>query len=197
MTGEQATVTLAIPNQTQILHESGAWINRTAYRLHIRMPWAEIDDMVQQGILTALELRERYEPTRGVPFRIFIKPRVFGAMVDLSRQTGATKRREARYGAEIDIVVEDDCIAKIIAVEDAEALAEEIDRLPERERTVISLFYFDEMSNKEVAVIMKITEVQVVRSRKRALDLLARGLTGRSENTLEPASVSILEEVHK
>lgn len=168
-----------MPDQTQVLVQSGAWINRTAYRLRIRMPWTEVEDMVQQGILTALELRERFEPGRGVPFLVYIKPRVFGAMVDLSRQTGAIKRREEAYIADAELVTEDDCLQKIIASEDVDALASEIDRLPFEERTVVSLFYFEEMSNKEVAVIMCISEVRAVRYRQKALVLLAKGIEMR------------------
>lgn len=182
---EQPAVVMAVPDQHQVLHESGAWIHRTAYRLHVRMPWADVDDMKQQGVLTALELRVSFDPNYGVPFTNYIKPRVFGAMVDLSRKTGWIKRWEKAYIAEMDTVSEEDSLSRIIAVEDAETLAAEIEKLPQDERTVISLFYFDEMSNKEVAVIMKISEVRVVRHRKRALALLAHGIDARIAETTD------------
>lgn len=135
--------------------------------------------MVQQGILTALELRDRYDPDRGVPFPIFVKPRVLGAMIDISRRAGTIKRRENAYLAEADDPDADDALDLIIQCEDAEALAEEIDRLPREERTAISLFYLEELRNKDVARIMGVSEVRAVRYRKRALSLLAAGIERR------------------
>jgi len=195
MTLEEEKICYAVPDPNEVLVQSGAWINRTAYRLHVRMPWAEVDDMIQHGVLTALELRERYEPDRGVPFPIYIKPRVFGAMIDISRQTGSIKRREEAYLAEADTVTEDDALETIINCENIDALETEIDELPYEERTVISLFYLEEISNKEVAAIMKITEVKAVRYRQKALSLLAEGIerrlsmTKRRANKIEEAQL--------
>src|ERR1700748_1969031 len=67
-----------IPTPDAVLERAGAWIYRTALRLRQRMPWAEVDDLVQHGIMVALEMRDRNAPERGVPFDIFIKQQCFG-----------------------------------------------------------------------------------------------------------------------
>lgn len=171
---------LVVPDPQQVLVEAGTWITRTAWRLHARMPWTEVEDMIQHGVLTALELRDRYDPDRGVPFGVFIKPRVLGAMIDISRRAGSIKRREDSFLAEAEDTAPPDALDLIIQCQDVAALAEEIDRLPYQERTAISLFYLEELRNKDVARIMDITEVQALRLRERALAQLARGL-GRGQ----------------
>ena len=174
---------LAVPGPQEVLVQAGTWINRAAWRLHARMPWTEVDDMIQHGVLTALELRDRYDPGRGVPFVLFIKPRVLGAMIDISRRAGSIKRREDSYLAELDGESPDTALDLIIHCEDAEALAEEIDELPQDERTAISLFYLEELRNKDVAQIMRISEVQALRLRQRALSRLAEGIRRRMSMT--------------
>ncbi|GHD98146.1 hypothetical protein U879_11695 [Defluviimonas sp. 20V17] len=174
-----ATGGLVVPDPQQVLVEAGTWITRTAWRLHARMPWTEVEDMIQHGVLTALELRDRYDPDRGVPFGVFIKPRVLGAMIDISRRSGSIKRREDSFLAEADDTAPPDALDLIIRCQDVAALAEEIDHLPYQERTAISLFYLEELRNKDVAQIMGITEVQAVRFRERALAQLAEGLGHR------------------
>jgi RNA polymerase sigma factor (sigma-70 family) len=136
--------------------------------------------MVQTGVLTALELRDRFDPARGVPFPVFIKPRVLGAMIDISRRAGSIKRREEAYVAESESVTPDDALDLIIGCESADILAEEIEKLPEDERTAISLFYLEELRNKDVAGIMGVTEVRVVRYRERALTRLAAAIHQRT-----------------
>jgi RNA polymerase sigma factor (sigma-70 family) len=141
------------------------------------MPWAEVDDMIQHGVLVTLELRERYEPERGVEFPIYIKPRVFGSMVDMSRQNGSIKRSENAYINEFDFIDEISAVDILIKVENINLIVEAIESLPAEERTVISLFYYDEVSNKDIAVIMNITEVSATRWRKKALAALAEAVT--------------------
>ncbi len=144
------------------------------------MPWAEVDDLTQQGILVALELRPHYQPERGVPFHLYVKPRVFGSMIDMLRHAGSLRRHEAEYwNSEPEPVAVDDAADLLVKVENAEILATEIDRLPDRERTVISLFYYDELTNREIAGILGMTEVQAVRLRQKVLATLAHSIAQR------------------
>lgn len=176
MTHAARVMPAAAPDPHAVLVETGRWISRTAWRLQARMPWADVEDMIQQGIMTALEQRERYRPELGVPFATFIKPRVMGAMIDLCRQTGSIRRREYRYVTENDDTDADDALDVIIRCEDIEILAGAIDALPGEERTAISLFYLEELRNKDVAEIMGISEVKVVRLRRSAIGRLARAV---------------------
>jgi len=155
-----------------VLKQCGAWIHRAACRIRDRMPWADIDELVQQGIMIALEQRERYMPERGVPFLAFIKPRVFGAMIDLLRAAGAGSRAAASI-SELGEEDEESALEIIIRQEDMKTLAHAVDSLAADERTAISLFYLEELTNKEVAMVMAIDESRATRLRKRGIRRLA------------------------
>lgn len=53
-----------------------------------------------------------------------------------------------------------------------EVLGEAIDRLPEKERLVVSLYYYEEMTQKEIAEMLGVTESRVCQIRAAAVDRL-------------------------
>jgi RNA polymerase sigma factor FliA len=170
---------LEMPSSDVVLKQCGAWIYRAARRIRDRMPWADVDELVQQGIMIALEQRERYAPERGVPFLAFIKPRVFGAMIDLMRATGAAARHASAV-SQLGAEDEESALEIIIRQEDRDGLARAVGCLEDDERTVLSLFYLEELTNKEVAVAMAIDESKATRLRKRAIRRLAELISSAS-----------------
>lgn len=72
------------------------------------------------------------------------------------------------------------------AVEDAEVkriLAEAIDVLPERERLVIALYYYEELTLKEIGHVLEVSESRVSQIHTQAL-LRLRGKLGRIRESL-------------
>ena len=57
------------------------------------------------------------------------------------------------------------------------ALRQAIDALPERERTIIKLRYYHGLTQQRVAKVMEVSQVQVSRIEKKALELLRILLT--------------------
>ncbi len=62
-----------------------------------------------------------------------------------------------------------------------ERLVEAIDQLPKKERLVISLYYFDELTMKEVGEILKVTESRVCQLHAQAIARLKGSLAERKE----------------
>jgi RNA polymerase sigma factor for flagellar operon FliA len=60
-------------------------------------------------------------------------------------------------------------------------VAEAIDRLPEKERLVVSLYYYDELTMKEIGEIMKVTESRISQIHTKAI----LRLRGRLASVLE------------
>lgn len=50
-----------------------------------------------------------------------------------------------------------------------ETLAKAIERLPERERTVVSLYYYEEMTLKEISLVMHLTEARISQLHTKAI----------------------------
>ncbi len=62
-------------------------------------------------------------------------------------------------------------------IELKEVLADAIDKLPEKERTVISLYYFEELTLKEISAIMKVSESRISQLHTKAILRLRGKLT--------------------
>lgn len=64
-----------------------------------------------------------------------------------------------------------------------EILGDAIDKLPEKEKKVISLYYFDELTLKEISAIMKVSESRISQLHTKAI-LRLRGKLARHKNML-------------
>lgn len=64
-----------------------------------------------------------------------------------------------------------------------DALAQAIDRLPDKERLVVSLYYYDELTLKEISRIMNLTEARISQMHTKAV-LRLRGSLSRLKSSL-------------
>jgi RNA polymerase sigma factor for flagellar operon FliA len=62
--------------------------------------------------------------------------------------------------------------------EEIRILRDAIARLPEKERTVMSLYYYEELNQRQIAEVMHLTESRVSQIRAQALNRLRSRLTG-------------------
>ncbi len=68
-------------------------------------------------------------------------------------------------------------------IELKEILGDAIDKLPEKEKTVVSLYYFDELTLKEISAIMKVSESRISQLHTKAI-LRLRGKLERHRSLL-------------
>ncbi|MEG1687135.1 MAG: FliA/WhiG family RNA polymerase sigma factor [Angelakisella sp.] len=185
--------------------------------------YAQLEDIVNQGILTLIDCVEKFDPTKGVKFETYAFMRVKCANIDFIRQQDWLPRRVRKTAKDISTAysslsnqlmreptvrelagfmeVPEEAITKhyseisnsvMISLETvlqsslAEAddtdlssdgsqqpeeqlmnaelraqLAAAIDRLSERERLVISLYYYEHLRLSEIAEIMGVSESRV------------------------------------
>lgn len=72
-------------------------VYRIAHRMRERIcPQADVDELVSLGSAGLLEAAERYDATRGTPFRAFAYYRIRGAIYDGMRKMGRMPRRSYR-----------------------------------------------------------------------------------------------------
>jgi RNA polymerase sigma factor for flagellar operon FliA len=65
--------------------------------------------------------------------------------------------------------------------EEVRILRDAIGRLPEKERTVMALYYYEEMNQRQIAEVMHVTESRVSQIRTQALKRLRSRLNGGAE----------------
>ncbi len=77
----------------------------------------------------------------------------------------------------------EDPTANIETVETKEILAQAIDNLPEKERLVVSLYYYEELTMKEISLIMNLSEARICQLHTKAIFRL-RGSLARVRDGL-------------
>ena len=66
--------------------------------------FAQIDDIINEGILTLLWAVDKYDPGKGVKFETYVSKRIRGAVIDLARRQDWVPRSVRRKAREIDQV---------------------------------------------------------------------------------------------
>ncbi|WP_298215969.1 sigma-70 family RNA polymerase sigma factor [Acidocella sp.] len=171
----------ALPDQAALTALYGNWIKRMALLLKARMPWADLDEMLQWGAIGMMEAAQRFDPALGVSFQGFAARRIKGAMIDGLRREGGRRRGETAFDEE---AVEgaaysngsgpEDPLATLARIDDRARLAEALRVLPALEFKILALHFYDELNNREIALVLDISEGHASRLRKRALEMLAQ-----------------------
>jgi RNA polymerase sigma factor (sigma-70 family) len=158
----------------------GGWIKRTALMLKSRMPWAELDELLQWGAIGMLEAMNRFDRTLGVSFEAFAARRIRGAMIDGLRRDGALRRGESVLDADaVDTAAlmggtsPDNPLALLLRADARRLLVEALRCLPVLEYRILALFFYEELNNREIAAVLDLSEGYASRIRKRALLSLA------------------------
>ncbi|MBU6448834.1 MAG: sigma-70 family RNA polymerase sigma factor [Rhodospirillales bacterium] len=170
----------AAPGKAELTALYGHWIKRMALLMKVRMPWADLDEMLQWGAIGMMEASQRFDPGHGVPFQAFAARRIKGAMIDGLRREGSRRRGQTSFELEkVEIAAHDtgdgpeDPLTLLTRVDNRVLLVEALRALPELEYRILALHFYDELNNREIASVLDISEGYASRLRKRALEALA------------------------
>lgn len=168
----------------------------------------DTSDLVSSGVLGLAQAWERYDPERGVAFEAFAVPRVKGAIIDAIRASDWVPRKarqKARQTGEslVLLVSMDESHASedgdrstferladdkadlpgdaLLAAEGRHELMGSLNSLPERERMIVTLHYFQGVQLAEIAKSLGVTESRVSQLHTRALKMLRDGLEAAEE----------------
>jgi RNA polymerase sigma factor for flagellar operon FliA len=185
-------------------------VERLAHRVAITYglpPSVDTSDLVSCGVLGLAEAWGRYDPDRGVAFEAFAVPRVRGAIIDAIRAADWVPRK-ARQRARLtgepvaflgsldevtagdgdssmaDRLVDNEAPqpgAALLQTENKAELLAALDRLPDREKMIITCYYFEGVQLQQVARSLGVTESRVSQLHTRALKLLRAALEAEAE----------------
>ena len=162
----------------------GNWVKRIALILRSRIPWADLDELLQWGAIGMLEAMKKFDASLGVEFEAYAMRRVRGAMLNGLRREGIRRRGESMLDPDVvDSAAyhggtsPEDPLAALLRTDHQSSLAAALRSLPELEYRVLALHYYNEMNNRESAEILGISESYASRLRKRGLRLLAEQMT--------------------
>jgi RNA polymerase sigma factor (sigma-70 family) len=167
------------PDPQEAVERYGLWIKRTALYFVNRMPWADVDELIQWGVVGLLEARERFDPSRGAQFGAYAERRIRGAMLDSLRRDGNQARRvnkepdailENTIGRSAD---EEDPVEHLLRHANDGLIAQAVKTLSERQQLILQLFFVEELNNREIAQALDVSEAYVSKTRSRTLAKLA------------------------
>jgi RNA polymerase sigma factor FliA len=161
-------------------------------------------DLVSCGVLGLAEAWDRFDPERGVAFEAFAIPRIKGAVIDAIRAADwvprKARQRARESGEQLAVLVSmdedhgsasgermstadrlaDDQLPEpgfdLMASEDKRELIGTLNRLPERERMIVTLHYFEAVPLQEIARSLGVTESRVSQLHTRALRMMREGI---------------------
>ncbi|MCI8914178.1 MAG: FliA/WhiG family RNA polymerase sigma factor [Lawsonibacter sp.] len=196
--------------------------------------FAQVDDIVNEGLLTLAVAVDKFDPDKGIKFETYVSKRIRGAVIDLARRQDWVPRSVRRKARDIDQASSelfselgryptDEEMAQRLGVsqnqyqedlanssmcnvlsldalfedreqnssaevpdggldsrpEDSmlrqemlEILTKAIESLRENEQTVISLYYHKNLSMKEIAQVMEVSEPRISQLHSRAIQKL-------------------------
>ncbi len=175
------------------------FVEALARRMAASMPNSiDVGDLVQDGVLGLIDAAHRFDEDRGIKFETFAERRVRGAMIDALRRD-AWPRGVRRQRRELDAARESlrrelghepslaDLAARVGSDENAPDTAYEkretrervlaaIASLPWRERKVIGLYYYGEVTMKQIGSEIGVNESRVSQLHARAIRRLRDAL---------------------
>lgn len=91
------------PDRQAIVLEHYDMVRAIAGRIYHRLPrMVDLDDLVSAGVTGLIEAIDRYDPSRSVPFEVYARHRIRGAVVDTLRAQDWVPRSVRRKADRID-----------------------------------------------------------------------------------------------
>jgi RNA polymerase sigma factor (sigma-70 family) len=128
----------------------------------------EASDLESEALFGLVKAGERFDPARNVPFRVFVRVRIAGAIEDFLRYRNQTPFHEL-----LDI---HSVPAGLDEVEDHRRLRQTVAGLPERWRRVLVMRFWFGFSHKEVAARMGVGECRVRQIQTQAFQRMREAL---------------------
>ena len=174
----------------QLIAEYAQLVKLVAGRLSMYLGYnVEYDDLVGYGIFGLIDAIDKFDYSKNVKFESYASLRIRGAILDeLNSWQGQTK---ASNLISLDEYTETGSEAKIESVTNTHfdqpeevlekeelkiKLTEAINSLTEKERNVITLYYYEEMTLKEISLVLNVSESRVSQLHTKALGRMRKTL---------------------
>lgn len=135
---------------------------------------ADPDNLLGEANVIFLEALDDFDEDRGVPFHLFYRQRLKYFLMDDLKRT--MKHHDAPLTDEVlkYLVAEEDTEGDLVARERARALHAAVNDLPNRERVVIAMYFFLDLSLSEIGGKLNLSYQTVANTKVRAMKRLRR-----------------------
>jgi RNA polymerase sigma factor for flagellar operon FliA len=160
-----------VGREERILAHKGL-ARQMALRMAGRLPsCVDLDDLIGAATLGLLDAVDRFDDTRAIPFEAYARTRIQGAILDALRAEDHLSRRDRRKSREADLAEDklrnrinrspSDAFAVLAMSQSHAQLRAAVAALPERNRLILSLYYEQELTYREIGGILGVTESRI------------------------------------
>lgn len=142
-------------------------------------PSIELDDMVHEGVFGLIDAAERFDPSRGVPFRLYAKLRIRGAIMDATRRRHYSNATHAPLDEAPEPPVLPDIEDRIDRSRSAKKVGQVLEMLPVEQRKVVSSYYAKGKTNADIGREAGVEPRKVCEIHRQALGTMRRDLEAR------------------
>ena len=175
--GEDKAVGLAVENLPLA--------NRIASRLRRWYSWVALDDLRSYAYLGMALAEKNYESDRGVPFAQFAWRKGMFLAIDEMRKDGVLSRRRATPGPTFTPLTPElpdpDARDRQDEMERRDLCASLLRKLRRQDRQLLTMYYADQLTFREIAKIFQISESAVCLRHKALIKRLRKLATGRAK----------------
>jgi|GEM_PF-107633 len=149
----------------QLIQRYAHLVSIMAGRLIGPMPSdVERDDLIGEGMVVLVNAVDQFDPTHGIKFETYAIVHIRSAILEMLRGNNT-----APHLVRDPLSEETDLEDATTIQERQRALAVAIDRLPERERVILALYYHEGLTFKEIGKILSISEARVYQIHSQAI----------------------------
>ncbi len=140
------------------------------------------EDLVSAGCYGLLLAARRFDPSRGVAFGVFARTHVHGALmreIQTAMKAAGVGSEEIFVGSdeiELDSIPDENAAVVVDSAETAQLRELMEFNLTERERLLVTLYYYEELTLAEIAAVLEESESSVSRALNTAVTQLRAAL---------------------
>jgi len=149
---------------------------KIAYKTMKTWPRSEHDDGLADAMIGLLLADRDYRPDGGASFQTFATYRIRGAVIDgFRRRYGRSTRIDlvSLEEDEIDLEGPDNTFDNLLIWAERQELAEAIATLPDRDRLILTLYFYEGMRLWEIGEVLGLTEGRISQKMKGIIKSLA------------------------
>ena len=152
-----------IDNKEKIVEQYIPLVKYIASRIMIgRSTYIEYEDLVSYGMIGLMDAISKFDPDKGIKFSSYASIRIKGEMIDQIRKARPISKGAMDKLAKYNEAIDED-------KEKVEILAECIEKLKEKDRTILNLYYYEGLTLKEIGKVLEVSESRVCQLHSRAI----------------------------
>ncbi len=153
----------------KLILEYAPLVKLVAGRISIHIgQYVDFDDLISYGIFGLIDAIDKFNMDKGVKFETYASLRIRGEIIDNIRRLDWIPNKDVTV-ADVVQTKADTPDLSYEKKEVKEILINAINKLTEKEKKVVTLYYFEELTLKEISKVMNVSESRISQIHSKAI----------------------------